>query len=487
MTSKQKGKPPGFDVHGILLETTEILETLPVGSMAFRLETEEGEGTLENFDFLTNELESFDELTSSDFESEASDRITPTKAIGDLAAQFAEFALHFSQPFPGDDNEFQAERRFSVYQVSDTEHVVMDNKLDEDVLISSRNLMTPGFTIGLWYARRRQESLGLDVAELEDEERYLCELGDSHCRMAALLLESWFGDKPCASPTRFEVEPTSADTCLVRDNCLQLDRVMPRAYLLNRKFNLVGWFRKYFVESRVASPTQFGSADSHSEDPVDLGPNSASLVMEGESDFEHLSQESHSDLEFEDGSSGSGTDPDMPPLQPATDSDDSDIEFDYSQSDSQNLRSGDRNGEDSDEDSEMPELQDVSDSDISGSDTDSDDSIPPLISVENSEDEWDSEDEQASRHPSFSERPESLRDRKERQLGQVGQWPIGDLLRDGAQAILEFLQPYPGDERVHKDDERRSLPRFNVYWVSETDYLVWDEFSMRYQCCQHDC
>ncbi|KAJ7825592.1 hypothetical protein B0H14DRAFT_2276245, partial [Mycena olivaceomarginata] len=53
---------------------------------------------------------------------------------------------------------------------------------------------------------------------------------------------------------------------------------------------------------------------------------------------------------------------------------------------------------------------------------------------------------------------------------------IGDLLADGTQAMLECLQPYPGDELIDVDDRRRRHARFKVSRVSEHDYLVWDEF-----------
>ncbi|KAJ7484810.1 hypothetical protein B0H11DRAFT_2192819 [Mycena galericulata] len=53
---------------------------------------------------------------------------------------------------------------------------------------------------------------------------------------------------------------------------------------------------------------------------------------------------------------------------------------------------------------------------------------------------------------------------------------IGDLLGIGAHAMLEFLQPYPGDELVPLQDERRARTRFNLLRVSENDYTIWDEY-----------
>ncbi|KAJ7482078.1 hypothetical protein B0H11DRAFT_1915363 [Mycena galericulata] len=53
---------------------------------------------------------------------------------------------------------------------------------------------------------------------------------------------------------------------------------------------------------------------------------------------------------------------------------------------------------------------------------------------------------------------------------------IGDFLGNGVHAMLEFLQPYPGDELVPLQDERRARTRFNLVRVSENDYTIWDEY-----------
>ncbi|KAJ7499920.1 hypothetical protein FB451DRAFT_1016643, partial [Mycena latifolia] len=143
MTSKQKGKPPGFGAHGIdipiqaaLYETTEVLETLQVGSAAIGIEVDEGEGTTNiNFDSLPSEL-------------------MPSQLIGDLLAKYAEVVLQMAQPFPGD-NESQVEKRFMIYSISETEHLIMDNATSEDTVISTEYLRDPEFMIGLWYAGQR--------------------------------------------------------------------------------------------------------------------------------------------------------------------------------------------------------------------------------------------------------------------------------------------------------------------------------------------
>ncbi|KAJ7089978.1 hypothetical protein C8R44DRAFT_751228 [Mycena epipterygia] len=82
---------------------------------------------------------------------------TPTASRGSSAIT-AENTLHLAQPFPGDD-ACQTEKRFLIYQVSDSEHIVMDNKTDQDVLIRTEYLLDPCFDLGSWYADQRRSAL----------------------------------------------------------------------------------------------------------------------------------------------------------------------------------------------------------------------------------------------------------------------------------------------------------------------------------------
>ncbi|KAJ7362652.1 hypothetical protein DFH08DRAFT_683595 [Mycena albidolilacea] len=53
---------------------------------------------------------------------------------------------------------------------------------------------------------------------------------------------------------------------------------------------------------------------------------------------------------------------------------------------------------------------------------------------------------------------------------------LGDLLGGAARLILEVSQPFPGDEIVPTDDERRRASRFDVIRVSTGTYVVRDRF-----------
>ncbi|KAJ7511472.1 hypothetical protein B0H11DRAFT_1700436, partial [Mycena galericulata] len=52
---------------------------------------------------------------------------------------------------------------------------------------------------------------------------------------------------------------------------------------------------------------------------------------------------------------------------------------------------------------------------------------------------------------------------------------LGDVLGVCAHAMLEFLQPYPGDERL-RDPSRCNQTRFEVVRVSENDYTIYDAY-----------
>ncbi|KAJ7507794.1 hypothetical protein B0H11DRAFT_1611493, partial [Mycena galericulata] len=72
----------------------------------------------------------------------------------------AEAFLQHGQPYLGDDH-IQTESRFLVYQTSDTEHVIMDNMTNEDVLIPTRFILDSSFDIIAWYSAHRRRVLGL--------------------------------------------------------------------------------------------------------------------------------------------------------------------------------------------------------------------------------------------------------------------------------------------------------------------------------------
>jgi hypothetical protein len=114
----------------------------------------------------------------------------------------------------------------------------------------------------------------------------------------------------------------------------------------------------------------------------------------------------------------------------------------------------------------------------------SDDDIPDLQSVSDSEDEI--EIEAPLHHPghaeeTFEDRLSTIRrvladDGEIYEREAVSRHQLGDVLGQSAQAFLEFLQPYPGDDVVPRDDARRSCNRFEVIRGTNGDFSIKDAY-----------
>jgi hypothetical protein len=104
VTSKQKGKPPGFGTHAVrlptasdssrggsaLYESTEVLETLPLGAMDFALEVEEAGEPIQEQTAIANFNFNFHRETKN--------------LLDDILVNYAAWVLRAGQPYPGDDS-----------------------------------------------------------------------------------------------------------------------------------------------------------------------------------------------------------------------------------------------------------------------------------------------------------------------------------------------------------------------------------------------
>lgn len=111
-----------------------------------------------------------DEFSLVDFDG-TEDNTADTGPLFDQARGAVQIAveafLQFGQPYPGDDH-VQTEPRFLVYQTSDTEHVVMDNMVDGDVLIPTQFILDDSFDIIAWYAAHRRRVLRIPEDDGDD-------------------------------------------------------------------------------------------------------------------------------------------------------------------------------------------------------------------------------------------------------------------------------------------------------------------------------
>ncbi|KAJ7506470.1 hypothetical protein B0H11DRAFT_1627671, partial [Mycena galericulata] len=98
--------------------------------------------------------------------------------IGDLPARFAELVLQHAQPFPGE-NDVVIDKRFMIYEISPTEHVIVDSQMLDDAIIPSQHLRDSKFQLGLWYAKQVAHSREIEPNDISNEDRYLIELGDA--------------------------------------------------------------------------------------------------------------------------------------------------------------------------------------------------------------------------------------------------------------------------------------------------------------------
>ena len=294
VVSRQKGKPPGFGLHAArfsnardstLYESTQVLDTLPVGAVGLTFDAaevvEEGGMPTENLNEISDEL----------FEQEV-EHSPPSRPIGDLYAFNAQLALEMGQPYPGDDAEFNHnERRFCVYRISDSQYVVMDSMVDYDCLIDDEHLQNSGFMLSLWYARERQQAIGLDPRDVPMEDRYLAELGDALIIGARVMLEqaNWDGSENDSDFSRFHTQDAQDGLLTIMDLPEEIQFLLPRAQLLDQSFDLMAWYRSELEECK-----------RQDADYV--------LASLSESEAEMLTYES-------------STDSDMPPLESILDSD----------------------------------------------------------------------------------------------------------------------------------------------------------------------
>ena len=140
----------------------------------------------------------------------------------------------------------------------------------------------------------------------------------------------------------------------------------------------------------------------------------------------------------------------------------------------------------------MPSLQSVSHSEpsISGGDTESDfNSMPPLQSVSDSSSESSSENSDSGSNSGPSEDEYDALEERLRiwacvaaETGHTCVEPVlrarhlRDILGNTVAALLEFFQPYPGDERISWSDERRDSKRFRVLRPTGDFYTIEDSF-----------
>ncbi|CAK5266280.1 unnamed protein product [Mycena citricolor] len=213
---------------------SEVYETLQVGSVGIDFGLEEGENTHETFD-------------------------SKDDPIGDLPARWAEIVLEHLGQDPSWDG-----KRFLVYGISDTHHVVVDAMLNTSFEICSEQLRDPHFQIGMWIAQRIQTHLELDPDDVPREEPYVDELGDPYQAMAAITLGN----------DDFEVGNVSNMSYRVQKSDGQ-QSTLAKSSLEDQSFSLKAWAREAFI-----SPEQPSDSGALELREVSNGPKNAQYDSE---------------------------------------------------------------------------------------------------------------------------------------------------------------------------------------------------------------
>ncbi|KAJ7203300.1 hypothetical protein GGX14DRAFT_652149 [Mycena pura] len=141
-----------------------------LGDASYSFDFVDGTSFSSEFELLASTMPDSEHVENSD-DQDTGVVATPFPESRAAVQIAAEAFLQAGQPYPGDDH-IQDERRFLVYQTSDTEHIVMDNMTDNDVLISTHHIRDTDFDIIEWYAAHCRLVLGLpaDHSDASDDD-----------------------------------------------------------------------------------------------------------------------------------------------------------------------------------------------------------------------------------------------------------------------------------------------------------------------------
>ena len=288
-------RPPGasaFSMEPTIVEPdsedlVEVLDSLPVGSMAFGDITSAQVHPANKWMELTAPvLFGPIEEWRDQYPRWKEKGVWARRRIGDCYALVADAILTLSQPFPGDEQfsmaELRPELRFRVVKNDDsTEYTVHDYLVQKTTSVSLSLLRKPRFNLGRWYARRLQQASVRDRQLLEH-----AEMGSAISIVAAKLLEdgshSYFPprDSNRDPATRFKVYPPSVARTgyLINDTDLKFLMEISASKLENPEFDLIGWYMRILSagetkvqlgENLMPPRTLTGSAHDNPESPVD--------------------------------------------------------------------------------------------------------------------------------------------------------------------------------------------------------------------------
>ena len=262
-TNTMKGstsKPPGIPNYNIQMDlvedpddSNEVLDSMPVGMMAFDEPAERNVARQDDSDW-RNEFPHWRQRQG-----------VARRQINNSLVMMAEYLLASSQPYPGDEffpayeDEIRCHPsdRFTVTELIESQSgwfLIVDEFIDFSIRISKTLLVNKKFNLCNWYAKRRAQALGLND---NTKMSYMGCMGDSACEVAEFLLKQGINNYfPNADPTtdsevRFSVFQRDSDSPIVViiDEDLDLRLEIDRSSLENPRFDLIKWYYIHLRES----------------------------------------------------------------------------------------------------------------------------------------------------------------------------------------------------------------------------------------------
>ncbi|KAG2080851.1 uncharacterized protein F5147DRAFT_541142, partial [Suillus discolor] len=153
---------------------------------------------------------------------------------------------------PGDANPWKPIplERFTVYRVSDDQHVIIDreDRRDPEVTVPTSLLLSPRFQLANWYAAKSWRTSGPGPSTHETLEKETLDMQTPLATRVEQLLTQrgrYPGDHPdYGQRNRFECMHHSNGTYEIRDHVREFNVIVPVNLLLNEKFRLAKWYEK---------------------------------------------------------------------------------------------------------------------------------------------------------------------------------------------------------------------------------------------------
>ena len=292
-TVKASGsRPPGtsaFSMEPTIAEPdsedfVEILDSLPVGSMAFGdLTSAQVHPSNKWMELTAPVLFGPIEEWRDQYPRWKEKGVWARRRIGDCFALVADAVLTLSQPFPGDEQfsmeELRPELRFRVVRNDDsTNYTIHDYLAQRTTLVSLSLLSKPRFNIGRWYARKLEQGSVGDKRLLEH-----AEMGLAVAVVATKLLEdgssSYYPPRDSSRDpaSRFKVHPPNAARTgyLINDTDLRLLIEISASKLEDPGFDLVGWYMRFLSNEETKIQLRQNLASSHTESQSQSQPSRA--------------------------------------------------------------------------------------------------------------------------------------------------------------------------------------------------------------------